>query len=143
MRIRHGKGDKERVVYLGYRARRALRRYLHGRADRWTDESPLWVSFHYPEEGIRLTTGAVRLMLRRVAKRGDVERHNPHAFRATFALWSLRSGMDIYTLARLMGHADISTLRHYLALVESDLADAHRRHGPVNGYLSHHKEKSR
>ena len=33
--------------------------------------------------------------------------------------------MDVYSLQRLMGHADLAVLRKYLALVEQDLQDAH------------------
>ncbi len=32
-------------------------------------------------------------------------------------------------LAKIMGHSDLDTLRRYLAIVEQDLADAHKRHG--------------
>ena len=135
VKIHHGKGDKARTVFLGYRALRALRRYLWQREDATAPASPLWASFRNPETGERMTTNAVRQMLKRVAARADVAKANPHAFRATFALWSLRSGMDIYTLARLMGHADIAVLKHYLALAETDLAEAHRQHGPVDSYL--------
>jgi len=44
--------------------------------------------------------------------------------------------MDIYAVAGIMGHSDITTLKHYLSFLEDDLAEAHRRHSPVNGYLS-------
>lgn len=40
--------------------------------------------------------------------------------------------MNIYALARLMGHADIQVLQKYLKLVEHDLQDAHRAHGAVD-----------
>ena len=60
---------------------------------------------------------------------------HPHTFRRTFALWSLRSGMDIFSLQRLMGHADLSVLRKYLDQVQQDLQDAHRKHGAVDGML--------
>jgi site-specific recombinase XerD len=31
-----------------------------------------------------------------------------------------------------MGHSDYSVLKHYLALVEQDLREAHRQHSPLN-----------
>lgn len=59
----------------------------------------------------------------------------PRTDRPTFALWSLRGGMDVHTLAALMGHADISVLRQYLALSEADLQRAHQAAGPVDRML--------
>ena len=46
--------------------------------------------------------------------------------RRTFALSCLHNGMNIYVLARLMGHADITILRQYLPLIEGDLQEAMR-----------------
>ena len=43
--------------------------------------------------------------------------------------------MSIYALRRLMGHGDLQILTRYLALVEQDLAEAHREHGPVDSVL--------
>ena len=60
---------------------------------------------------------------------------HPHTFRRTFALESLRGGMDIYTLARLMGHEDITVLKPYLALAERDLQAAHKAASPVDRLL--------
>jgi hypothetical protein len=34
-----------------------------------------------------------------------------------------------------LGHADLTMLRRYLALVETDLVTAHREHGPVDTLL--------
>ena len=50
-------------------------------------------------------------------------------------MWSLRAGMSIYHLQAIMGHNDLETLRRYLALVEADALDAHRRFGAVDNML--------
>lgn len=50
-------------------------------------------------------------------------------------LWSLRAGMNIYALQRLMGHEDIQVLKQYLALVDADLQSAHTAHGAVDRFL--------
>lgn len=68
-------------------------------------------------------------------KRTGIEHCHPHTFRRTFALWSLRAGMDVYALQVIMGHSDLSMLRKYLALVEKDLEDALRKHGAVDNML--------
>ena len=104
VRIRQGKGRKERIVFLGQNARAQLIRYYH---DRGTPESkdPVWISEKSSE---RLTTSGLHQILKRLGRYAHVEHCGPHTFRRTFALWSLRNGMDIFRLARLMGHADIA-----------------------------------
>jgi site-specific recombinase XerD len=54
-----------------------------------------------------------------------------HAFRRTFATWSLRSGIDLEHLRQLMGHSDYTVLRQYLALDATDLRRAHEQHNPL------------
>ena len=86
--------------------------------------------------GNRLTTHGLRHLLTcGLATRADVADCHPHTFRRTFALSCLRAGMNVYALQRLMGHADLSILRKYLALVETDLQTAHREHGAVDNLL--------
>ena len=55
-----------------------------------------------------------------------------HSFRRAFALVSLRAAAsDVYSLQELMGHADLSVLRRYLAQYdEEDLQRAHERTVP-------------
>ena len=73
--------------------------------------------------------------MERLRRRSGVAACKCHTFRRTFAITCLRNGMNIYVLARLMGHVDITVLRHYLALVQEDLQEAHVRFGAVDHLL--------
>ena len=55
-----------------------------------------------------------------------------NASRQTFALNMLRAGVDIFSLQKLMGHADLQVLRRYLAQTTDDIAKAHRLGSPVD-----------
>ena len=131
VQVRRGKGGKGRVAFLGAKARKALLKYLLARGEAKPDE-PLWLS---GRTGERLTAHGLASVLRDLGKRADVAHCHPHTFRRTFALWSLRAGMNVYALQQIMGHSDLSVLRRYLALVEQDLAEAHRKHGAVDNML--------
>lgn len=132
-RIRQGKGRKDRVVYLGNRTRRAMLRYYLDRGGAPGTGKPIWTN---ERSGERLTDSGLRQLLERLGKRAGVEHCHPHTFRRTFALWSLRSGMSLYHLQRLMGHEDIAVLRQYLALVDTDLKSAHEKYGAVDCTLA-------
>lgn len=126
--VREGKGQKQRTVYLGLRSRRDLARFWRSEG-RPGARMPVWTSRN---TGERLTDSGLRQLLARLGERAKVEHCHPHTFRRTFALWSLRGGMDLHTLAAIMGHADIGVLRQYLALSGADLARAHQSAGPVD-----------
>ena len=55
-----------------------------------------------------------------------------HDFRRAFALSMLRNGVDIFTLAKLMGHEGITVLQRYLKQTNLDTEEALRRAGPVD-----------
>jgi integrase/recombinase XerD len=123
--IRRGKGKKPRVVFLGKRSRKGLRAYLKLR----TDETPaLWVT----GPGDRLAVSSLQGMLQRRAKLAGVPSPSPHDFRRACALLMLRAGVDLITLARLMGHTTLEVLRLYLAQTSDDLQAAHAKASPVD-----------
>jgi len=126
--IRHGKGRKFRTAFLGAKARRELLRWLRTRRDA---PGALWVSAC----GRRLTVSGLRGIVARRAIAAGVRVPSLHSFRRAFALLCLRSGMDVYSLQRLMGHADLGTLRRYLLQTNGDLQAAHARSGPVDRLL--------
>jgi integrase/recombinase XerD len=126
--IRQGKGHKPRTVYIGKQSKRALRRYLNQRKD---DSHALWVT--RPRCGSeRLSYDGLRGVLTRRAEEAGVEAPSCHDFRRAFALSMLRNGVDIFTLAKLMGHEGISVLQRYLKQTNLDTEEAHRRAGPVD-----------
>ena len=125
--VHQGKGGKQRVTFLGTRSRRALRRYLRYRLDPSEDE-PLWVT----TQDSRLSYAGLRSIVRRRAGRAGVPVPSLHSFRRAFAISSLRNGADVYSLQRLMGHADLTMLRRYLKQTQADLQEAHRKAGPVD-----------
>ncbi|MGQ9459413.1 MAG: tyrosine-type recombinase/integrase, partial [Anaerolineae bacterium] len=125
--IRRSKGNRPRAAFLGRKALKALLKYLRCREGVGPD-APLWAT----ENGGRLSYAGLRDILRRRAKDAGVPAPPLHAFRRAFALLSLRNGCDVYSLQRLMGHADLSVLRRYLAQTEEDLQRAHQQYGPVD-----------
>ncbi len=127
--IRQGKGRKPRTVFIGQKTRRALRAYLKAR----TDNNPaLWAA----DDSGRLTYWGLNLILVRRAKLAGVKKPGLHDFRRAFALNFLRNNPgEIYSLQKLMGHADLQVLRRYLAQTDGDIQAAHRRGSPVDNGL--------
>ena len=90
--VRQGKGRKDRVAFLGAKARKVLMKYLMTRPE-VTQTEPLFPS---SKTGRALTPDGLLLLLRRLGKKSDVPHCHPHTFRRSFALWSLRAGMSGY-----------------------------------------------
>ncbi len=129
--VRNGKGQKDRVSYIGPATRKRVVRYV--RLERESEDDALFVS---QRGGGRLTYYGLAQLLRRLRKAATVPKLTAHAMRRTFALNALRAGMNIFVLAKLMGHADLTVLRQYLQLVEDDLQDAHKRAAVVENMLA-------
>lgn len=102
-----GKGDKERVVFLGARAIEFLERYLGNRK-----EGPVILSCRAPHQGLR--KNALENIVRGIAQRAGLERRvYPHLLRHTFATRALNKGMPLAGLCDLMGHASVETTMIY------------------------------
>ena len=129
--VRAGKGQKQRTCYIGVKTRKQLKRYLASRETLW-GQAPLFAS---EATGDHLTISGMVQLMKRLRKHAEVDHCTCHTFRRTFALTCLRNGMNIYVLARLMGHSDIIILRQYLALVEADLQQAHKEFGAVDSLI--------
>jgi integrase/recombinase XerD len=132
VQVRRGKGKKGRIVYIGAKTLKHLRRYLMRRGQSGPDD-PLFLARDNSKK--RLGISGLTKMIRALGKRAGISPCTCHMFRRTFALESLRSGMNVFILQRLMGHKDLKVLLHYLALVEQDLKKAHDLHGVVNNLL--------
>lgn len=124
--VRHTKNRNERTVYLG---KRALKSLVVLYATQGGDPGdPVWQHLGAKK---RLHYDGLSGVLKKLSRETGIHAH-PHKFRRTFALLSLRNGMDVFSLQRLLGHKDLTVVKRYLDLVQSDLKDAHDRFGPVD-----------
>lgn len=115
----HGKGNKERTVYLDAVSGLRLQQYLDSRKD---DDPAL---FH-GQRG-RLTPYGARRMLTVLSTLAGVPNVHPHKFRRTLATNLARKGMPIQTVVAVLGHAKLETTMKYVMLNNSDVKEAYRR----------------
>lgn len=73
----------------------------------------------------------LRSVVVRKQKKAGVDTPSLHDFRREFALSMLRSGTDIFTLAKLMGHKRNTVLQRYLKKANAGSEIAQRKASPV------------
>jgi integrase/recombinase XerD len=133
--IRHGKGDKARVVYAGQATRQAIWRYLQDRIRRQngTDlrrNEPLFAT----SKGLPLDRSQLLHMLIGCGDRAEVANTNVHRFRHTCAVTMLRNGANALVVQEVLGHVDMATVRLYVKIAEVDLEQAMRQSSPVDAW---------
>lgn len=129
VRVRDGKGRKERDVPLNATARRALRRYLEQRPHAGAEAS-LFLSGRDAPLPIR----SIQAIIGRLGQRAHIERVpvSAHALRHTFALSFLRANPGkLVELASLLGHESLDTTAVYTRPSQDDLA-ADLERSPLN-----------
>ena len=100
--VRHGKGDKMRVVYFGNKVANAVREYLKSRP---ATENP----YLFPERGdSHLTRGQVNRIFN--AHSASI---TPHTLRHFFCSNALENGYSIGELANQAGHSNVHTTLLY------------------------------
>jgi integrase/recombinase XerC len=120
VRVRHGKGGKERTVPLNAEVRRALREWLEVRPK---VESPyLFVG----KGGERLRDSGVQRRVAEIGRRAGVEL-TPHVLRHTFARMLVEAGVGLERVAALLGHESLDTTKVYLTPSMADLQEAVER----------------
>jgi len=125
LRVR-GKGDKERQVPVGERARAAVERYLIIRKSR-PDERALFLNSRAARLGDRQVRRLVKMYALLVV--GDSTVH-PHSFRHAYATHLLSDGADLRAIQELLGHARLSTTQKYTQVSLKDLQAVYDRAHP-------------
>lgn len=135
VRVRHGKGGKERIVPLGGKAVLAIERWLVLRPELRPRDQALFVN----GRGGRLTPRSVQRHLAAEAQRLGLDGVTPHALRHSFATHLLDGGVDLRSIQELLGHASLSSTQIYTKLSLDHLmkvydgAHPHARKAKVKG----------
>ncbi len=117
LRVRKGKGAKDRYTLLSNRALEAVDRYRAShRPERWL--------FPSRADGERpMTTRTAQKLVRATAARaGLAGRVTPHVLRHSFATHLLEAGTDLRYIQTLLGHASTRTTEIYTHVSRRDLA---------------------
>jgi integrase/recombinase XerD len=118
VRIRRGKGGKDRDVPLSPKLLETLREYW-----RWTKpQTCLFPSRYKMRKGVSITTKGVFNICRSAAGKAGIQKTvGCHTFRHSFATHLLEAGADLRTIQLLLGHSSIKYTTIYLHLSQRHL----------------------
>lgn len=126
LRIRHGKGDRERVVKLSARTTNAIVRWERARREVGPalEHDRLFITLgrrrpdgRHDHVGDRCGQPVLAAVMKRLGAIADVpvELRHPHALRHTCATELLRAGATIADVRTMLGHSSVKTTSIYLA----------------------------
>jgi len=121
--VRHGKGNKDRTVFLNAKATVALQAYLATRKK----ESDILFNRTRSPGGI-MTTKSLRNIIEDIASRAGSKiriKVTPHTMRRTTATIAWRNGMPVEQIRIMLGHSKVETTMRY---IDADCADVKRSH---------------
>ncbi|MEM0128075.1 MAG: tyrosine-type recombinase/integrase [Thermoplasmatales archaeon] len=117
IKVRSGKGDKDRLVVFSNEVVQDLRSYLaYAKSSRKSE-------FLFPtSRSKKISPVTVERIIRSIVARSGIQKKiTPHTFRHTFATSLLRNGADLRIIQVLLGHSSISTTQIYTHLDDNAL----------------------
>ncbi len=115
IKVRQGKGAKDRYTLLSPRLLEALRLY-------WRIARPrYWLFPNNAGDGPLYDQMAQRMYHGARARAGIAHEGGIHTLRHAFATHLLETGVDIHTIQRLLGHGHVSTTMRYFHLARTRL----------------------
>jgi integrase/recombinase XerD len=128
--VRHGKGNKDRVVPIGPIGSAVLGDYISQARPKLAAKRGVHSVF-LTKNGERLDALAVINAVVRSAKRAGIKKPiRPHRLRHACATHMLAGGADIRHIQKLLGHGSLATTQIYTRVEISDLQKVHRRFHP-------------
>lgn len=124
------KGRKDRNVFFSAKTESILRRWIQFK-DRYVESDYLFPAKYSgaPVQVSNFETNFKKYILRSNLN----EKLSPHCLRNNFAKRCLMSGMDIYTLSKLLGHSSVTvTEQAYLDLTDDDIGKRYQNFSPVS-----------
>jgi site-specific recombinase XerD len=115
VRVRSGKGAKDRYTVLARRAADAVQLYRDAHSKgRWL--------FAGARPGRRLTTRSVQRVVERAASAAGIEKRvTPHTLRHSFATHLLEAGTNLRITQELLGHQSARTTQVYTHVARSTI----------------------
>lgn len=109
IRVRAGKGKKDRYTILSKACLCLLRKY-------WLEYKPKGWLFNGMKPGSQYSRTSVRKVLKKSMKAANIKKTGVcvHSLRHSFATHLIEQGVDIITVKNLLGHSSLKTTMRYL-----------------------------
>ena len=114
IRVRNGKGNKERYVPIVNSLSEDLNKYNEYKIKEKVTSDNYFFNLRHTDRGI--TRNNILVMLKKYATHAGLNPDviSPHVCRHTFATLMLYKGCDLYVVSKVMGHSSINTTMIYL-----------------------------
>jgi len=113
IKIRFGKGSKQRIVPLGKSLKKAINDYLTRNRNSLVNAKKPNNALILNSKGGRLTRQSIWEVVNRVSMQNKVEDLTPHSLRHAFATHLLEGGADVRVVQELLGHSSVNTTQIY------------------------------
>lgn len=129
--VRQGKGKKDRLLPLGQRAARWVRKYVEESRSHLIvepDEKDLFIS----NSGMGITPAILGNLVRSYVKKSGIAKTGScHLFRHAMATLMMENGADTRYIQQMLGHARLNTTEIYTHVSIAQLIEVHRLTHPA------------
>lgn len=122
------KNRKARIVPLSSQTIKLIAQYV-------TETSDFQSEFLFvTNDGRRMAANTFRRDMQEYGEKALIKnkRVSPHTLRHTGALFYIMNGGDPFSLQKILGHSDMSMVRKYIQMTESDVKRQHNAFSPLN-----------
>ena len=126
-----GKGDKERFVPIGLKAKKSIIDYINNdRKYQKIEESSNDILI-LSKYGKKITRHMIFTLIKNISKKsGITKKISPHTFIHSFASHLLKNGADLRTIQLILGHENITTTEIYTHLDSKHLLNVMKKYHP-------------
>ncbi len=126
IRVRSGKGDKDRIVLMPPECSSVLSQLYESKV-----KTGNYSEYFFGTKRGKIHPTTVERIVRKNSLKCGIERKvTPHTLRHTFATTVLKNGGDIRFIQQILGHASIATTQIYTHIDSSTLRDMYAKYRP-------------
>lgn len=126
--LAHTKNKKAQIIPLSSSLETAIKEYIRMWRKDCSEDSYLFCNIG--DE--KLTTNALRQALEKYCKDRDVNQHNIHGLRHSFAKGWVKNNGNMFALQKILGHSTLDMTKKYVKLYGEDLKEDFDKFNPLD-----------